>query len=209
MKTFHNSGWIAFALLCLVTLCTAAGVNIVANNGTFGGFVNSVSGYEVNGAAGSSGQGLCSNGTYYNTPCNVPGTVGTPGTYPNPTSVTTNTFGQVTAITAGTAIDYYFTYTGCTLPNSAPSYCNSTVQFTTGGATTPTFATAMPDTNYQLMCTPDNGPSVEACGGAGFCSMSFNFNGLTTTGFGYNIGGSVATLSESLTPTVYCHAHHN
>ncbi len=38
--------------------------------------INATTGYKVNGAAGSSGQALCSDGTNYNTPCSVgPGTL--------------------------------------------------------------------------------------------------------------------------------------
>lgn len=63
--------------------------------------VNAITGYTLNGAAGSTGQALCSDGTYFDTPCNVGvAAVGTPGTYAYPSSVTTNSLGQVTAITA-------------------------------------------------------------------------------------------------------------
>lgn len=63
-----------FALGIVVALSCIAfmgAVNGVFANITASGFVNAVSGYQVNGAAGSSGQALCSNGTDFNTPCSI------------------------------------------------------------------------------------------------------------------------------------------
>jgi hypothetical protein len=52
-------------LLASCMLLVAAGVNGIFNT------VTSTHGYQVAGSAGTSGQGLCSDGTYYNTPCSV------------------------------------------------------------------------------------------------------------------------------------------
>jgi len=56
----------AFGMLAMfVCISLMAAVNGVFAN------VNATSGYQVNGAAGSSGQVLCSNGSVFNTPCSV------------------------------------------------------------------------------------------------------------------------------------------
>lgn len=97
MKFSERSKFGLFAgTIIAAAVLMAAGVNGIFNA------VTSTHGYQVAGGAGFSGQAPCSDGTYYDTPCTVPVTVGTPGTYASPSSVTTNTFGQVTAITAGT-----------------------------------------------------------------------------------------------------------
>src|ERR1700749_5203657 len=64
MKTFLKLT-AAFLLAICVGAALGAGVNGLFTT------VNSINGYQVNGAAGTSGQALCSNGTYYNTPCSL------------------------------------------------------------------------------------------------------------------------------------------
>lgn len=56
----------------LLTLAIIVGIatTIAAVPGIFSS-VNSTQGYQVNGAAGSGGQALCSDGTYFNTPCST------------------------------------------------------------------------------------------------------------------------------------------
>jgi hypothetical protein len=139
MKKFK--GYLPLALLALVAVTMAAGVNGVFNS------VNSALGYKVAGGAGTAGYALCSNGSIYNTACPIPGAAtlyyqtvdsagvaqtqrsaldfssrftltdsaspsktiadlaltGTAGTYASPSSVTTDAYGRVTAITAGSA----------------------------------------------------------------------------------------------------------
>ena len=63
-----------FAAGCACMLLLAAGVNGIFNNITANGWVNSVTGFQFNGGAGTSGQTLCSDGTYFDTPCNPGGT---------------------------------------------------------------------------------------------------------------------------------------
>lgn len=55
---------LGFALAVLIATAVAAVPGIFSS-------VNSTNGYKVSGAAGSSGQVLCSNGTYYNTACDL------------------------------------------------------------------------------------------------------------------------------------------
>jgi hypothetical protein len=83
MKKFlSNSKFagLALGLVALLAITTAAGVNGKFNS------VTSALGYQVAGAAGSSGQALCSDGTRYDTPCTIPAS-GVPrtcsGSYPN------------------------------------------------------------------------------------------------------------------------------
>ena len=59
---------------CICMLLLAAGVNGIFNNITASGWINSVTGFQLNGAAGTTGQTLCSDGTYFDTPCNPGGT---------------------------------------------------------------------------------------------------------------------------------------
>lgn len=115
--------WLPLALLVLCALTMAAAVNGIFNN------VNAILGYQVNGAAGSTGQALCSDGTRYDTPCsvasggvtsaiagtgiNVSSATGAvtfslanagagAATYTCPVSVTINAQGQTTTVTGST-----------------------------------------------------------------------------------------------------------
>lgn len=65
MKTFRNGK--------LLTTLAAIGLVGLMGAGVTGEFtqVTSVNGYQVAGAAGSSGQALCSNGSYYASPCDI------------------------------------------------------------------------------------------------------------------------------------------
>lgn len=56
---------IATLAMIVVVLTTIAAVPGIFSS------VNSTSGYQVNGSAGSSGQTLCSDGVYFSTPCSV------------------------------------------------------------------------------------------------------------------------------------------
>jgi hypothetical protein len=58
-------------LLAFSCVLAMAAVNGVFANITASGWVSSVTGYRLNGTAGSSGQALCSDGTNFNTPCSI------------------------------------------------------------------------------------------------------------------------------------------
>lgn len=64
MKMFRKSLAIVGAI-ALLGACLGAGISGIFTQ------VNSTNGYQVNGAAGITGQALCSNGTYFATPCTV------------------------------------------------------------------------------------------------------------------------------------------
>lgn len=67
MKRIKRESKIVLASLAgIFAVCTL----IAAVPGIFSS-VNSTNGYQVAGSAGLSGQALCSNGTYYNTPCSL------------------------------------------------------------------------------------------------------------------------------------------
>lgn len=94
----HNAGWFVAGILCILLM--AAGVNIVGDNITANGFVNSISGYQVNGGAGTTGQTLCNGGFgFFDTPCNAGGT-GTVVTVNGGSSLGTANFNSTTP-TAG------------------------------------------------------------------------------------------------------------
>ena len=117
-----------FAGICLVA-GLAAGVNGIFNS------VNATSGYKVNGAAGSSGEALCSDGTYFDTPCSTAGT-----------GITALT-GPVTASGSG-SVASTITATGVT----AASYLSPNVTINAAGqitaAANPTFTGT---SGYQLL----------------------------------------------------------
>ena len=122
MKRFKRFRLTVYGLLLGIAVCvlTAAGVN-----GVFTGWVNSTLGYQVNEGAGSSGQALCSDGTYFDTPCTTGGgtitgvTAASPltgggssgaitiglgtagpgaGSYSWPSSFTIDAYGRITAL---------------------------------------------------------------------------------------------------------------
>ena len=61
----NNKVLICAISVCALILCMAAGVNGIFNS------VTSTHGYMVGGSAGSSGQTICSDGTYFDTPCSL------------------------------------------------------------------------------------------------------------------------------------------
>ena len=65
MKRWFKSLW-ALGLLCTVAVAIAAVPGIFTT-------VNATTGYLLNGSGGMAGQALCSDGTYYDTPCGVGG----------------------------------------------------------------------------------------------------------------------------------------
>ncbi len=133
---------------------------------------------------------------------------GTAGTYANPSSITTDAQGRVTSITpsSSTFVDYYFSIAGCTIPGSGGSgvYCTGTVNIT---SSTPSHA-ALISTDYIPICTESspNASSEETTGQP----ASFNItSALTTTGFSYAIGASIAGPTTAQSTVLYCHIHHN
>lgn len=68
MKRETKLGFAAVAMAAIVATTIAAVPGIFSS-------VDSVSGYSVNGSAGSSGQALCSDGSHFNTPCALSGGV--------------------------------------------------------------------------------------------------------------------------------------
>jgi hypothetical protein len=99
-----SGGWFII-LVCFVAVM-AAGVNGIFNNVTASGFINSTSGYKVNSAAGSSGEALCSDGTYFDTPCSTAGTGITALTGPVTASGSGSVASAITAtgVTAGSYV---------------------------------------------------------------------------------------------------------
>ena len=131
--------------------------------------------------------------------------VGTAGTYSNPSSITVDAQGRAASITASTAVDYYFSFTGCTLASSEGSrtYCTATLNFTTSA--TPTYP-ALSDAVYIPVCW---GNETDASSETIGSSFMFTVGGtLTTTGFTYYEVAPVGP-ANSHTPTLYCHVHHD
>lgn len=132
-------------------------------------------------------------------------TVGAGGTFSNPTSITVDVYGRVTAVSGGsvspTVADYYFSFTGCTITNGSNlNACDGSINFTSGGNTTPSFP-AMVDTTYFPTCFVNTGNGYTA---------SINASGpLSTTGFTYAWTEIMSRTFTSSTPTIYCHLHHN
>jgi hypothetical protein len=131
--------------------------------------------------------------------------VGTAGTYSNPSSITVDAQGRAASITASTAVDYYFSFTGCTLPPSSGTrtYCTATLNFTTSA--TPTYP-ALSDAIYIPVCW---GNETDASSETDGSSFMFTVGGtLTTTGFTYYEVAPIGP-ANSHTPTLYCHVHHD
>lgn len=119
-------------------------------------------------------------------------------------SITVNAKGQVTAASSGVApggTDDYFTFQGCSITSgSNPNTCNGSVNFTSGGNTNPSFP-AMPDGSYFVTCTPETGNEY----GTGFSLSAAP----TITGFSYVFTVISPIGNQPMTPTFYCHLHHD
>jgi hypothetical protein len=99
---------------------------------------------------------------------------------------------------AGAGTDYFFSFTGCTLTVTGNSVdCRASQNFSSVSPVVPT----QPDANYYIGCstytTQDWGSST-------------GINNVTTTGFTYvqNVD-RYNGVSATITPTVWCHLHHN
>ena len=175
-----NRKWLAggmgigFVICCALALAAVPGIFTT---------VNATSGYLLNGAGGSSGQALCSDATYYDTPCTVPVTVGTAGTYAYPTSVTTNVFGQVSAITAGT-------FTGASgyqvLSDGLIIQWGNTGNIANDTPTGVTFPLAFPTAALSVTCSDTFASSLSA---------TWSCYSPTTTGFTGRPDGNHATAN--------------
>ena len=119
---------------------------------------------------------------------------------PSTNPLCTTTGGTVTnsgCVSPG-GTDYYFSFTGCTLNVTGNSTnCRATQAFSGTSPVVPTQA----DTNYYLSCSTY---TTEGWG------SSTGINVVTTTDFSYveNVD-RYNSISATVTPTVWCHLHHN
>jgi hypothetical protein len=119
---------------------------------------------------------------------------------PSTNPLCTTTAGTVTnsgCITPG-GTDYYFSFTGCTLTVGGNSVnCQGTQLFS---GVSPVVATQA-DADYYIGCTTY---TTEGWG------SSTGVNNVTTTGFDFveNVD-RYNSVSATVTPTVWCHLHHN
>lgn len=121
-------------------------------------------------------------------------------------TVAYDSYGRVTSVSNGVVpsngTDYYFSFTGCTITNGSNlNNCSGTVNFTSGGNTSPSFP-ALADSNYFPFCMVNTGNQYTA-------SVNVGGSGLTTTGFTYYWTEIMANGSTSSSPIVYCHVHHS
>lgn len=125
----------------------------------------------------------------------------TAGTYANPSSVTVNAAGQVTAITgtgvSGTYVLYSWSFTGCSTSVGQPTRCVSSFPLPIN----------MPDASYQLQCMTNSNNQA---------STSINLQTLgaalpTTSGtpISYSLVQTMQNGTGGSTPTVMCTIHHN
>ena len=109
-----------------------------------------------------------------------------------------NTVDSGISCATSTAKDYYFSFTGCTLVVSGNSTnCRSTASFSAMSPVVP----LQPDTNFYLGCTTY---TTQDWG------SSTGINTVSTTGFTFveNVD-RYNGVSATVTPTVWCHLHHN
>lgn len=111
-------------------------------------------------------------------------------------------------VDSGSVIDYYFSYTGCTIPGGAISgaYCAGKVDITSGSASPS--RTAFPDASYIPTCTValPFAASEETTGQNASLNVT---SAISTTGFSYAIGASVTGPTTAQTTIIYCHFHHS
>ena len=181
-----------FAGICLVA-GLAAGVNGIFNS------VNSISGYKVNSAAGSSGQALCSDGTYFDTPCTPAGTGITALTGPVTASGSGSVATTITAtgVTAGSYVGTNLTVnaagqitaasTGATSGSNTNGFWKKDATgvitqwqpsaITVGNDTTITFPTAFTNASSVQISVPQISPISDV----GYCFVIAG--SITTTQF--------------------------
>jgi hypothetical protein len=189
-----------------------AAVNGTFNNIVASGFVNSVTGYQLNGAAGSANQTLCSNGTYFNTPCGVYSTIEANATAA--TQEPTLNLINGTNITVGCVDNSGSHRTDCTIngaasPTSIDEYWNQAACDVTAGSAnncsfTITLPVAMPDTSYYLICQLafDLNPNPTAF-------LMYAGSKTTNSQLAYVTEVMGNSQSGSFSTNVDCHAHHN
>jgi hypothetical protein len=190
----------------LLTLAIVVGIatTIAAVPGIFSS-VNSTSGYQVNSAAGSAGQALCSDGTFYDLPCSVAGSFTAAGDLSGSSS-SQNVVGLQTkalpSLTAG-FLNYNgsaFVYTPFT-----PRTCNGngcyevvngvvhewgvTASFDTGPSSV-TLPFTMPAALESVEITQCYDSSGTGCSGASTVTRQWESGSWTTTGFSVRNDGA-------------------
>ncbi len=183
-------------IVAFVCIGLMAAVNGVFANINASGFINSTTGFRYNTTAPAN-HILLGDGTNYTDATTLPSaalpTVGTPGTYTYPSSVTTDAQGRVTAISSGTLpkVLAAITFTSCTLAPDGGSVwdCNSSASW----------GTTLPNNTYALVCTIDQGGFVLN----NLNTVSFYKGAKTTTGFSYGLAGDHSGANGAA-PVVDC-----
>lgn len=200
---------LAFALIALVVTAVAAVPGIFST-------VNATTGYLLNGSGGLLGQALCSDATYYDTPCNVYQTIAANGTTvtQRPTlNLISGTSASVACVdnsganrtdctVSGTtsAVDYYWTAAGCSTATGQPVHCT----------TTTTLPGNMPDASYQIFCQAN----VQTFSGSPpdlVCTLNSDYPLPTASGSTLTFD-SVQVMQNGGgggTSVMYFHAHHD
>lgn len=95
-----------------IALALAVGAGLGSSVNLHGNIINADTGYQLNASGGTSGQALCSDGTYFDTPCWL-----APG--------------------SATLLDEYNAFSGCNFPNDGANLtCTNTVTLGTAMADT-------------------------------------------------------------------------